>query len=554
MKKGQGKRVGAKENWVKRLVIVGASLALLPIASVVQANPDHVKMLNSAQMERLKDPNISMKRQVLFLRDGQTLSGRLSILPALHYPFGGAITFDHKQVAMVGFYQRGEMRRMAYILQTGEVFIGKWPNDPIVFDAQGRKNKNSGIEPGLAEVDPARIEFIRMDKNRDKITRQKGVYSIVLAQGDRFTAKIESSDFTLAPMEGESKHSIDEIIDIRVRQGGMVGTLKGEATALNHEWTPIKDPMLVVQLMCNGQRIAIPWEEIDRIVADEGAFIETDNYRLFDEMDDGMVFVPPGKFIFGASNFINVPDLSLQSDESLSYTSIWNAMLFLNTFEAQTSTTVHGPGVSLEAKAFYMDRYEVTNQEYKRFIEATGHRLPIHWNDGDIPKGIEEHPVVNVSYWDASAYAKWAGKRLPTEVEWERAAKWQKGYLYSYGDRFHPDVANVDNPKGTVPIGTFDKFCNSYTSKMPQDLNGNVAEWTESTYIENIHEVLLGAQQPVNPDPRFKVVRGGSFRGSSVTSSSVFRAVMFSEDFNDFTGFRCVTDAAPYHLSYERGK
>src|SRR5262245_32092940 len=139
--------------------------------------------------------------------------------------------------------------------------------------------------------------------------------------------------------------------------------------------------------------------------------------------------------------------------------------------------------------AFYLSKYPVTNAQYARFIQETGHRVPYlddrrvqreNWNPDTrtYPTGRADHPVVLVSWKDAQAYCQWAGGRLPTEAEWERAARGGLARkLYPWGDEIDPSLANCDNREGTTPVGSYP--ASGYGL---YDMAGNVWEWVADWY------------------------------------------------------------------------
>ena len=118
----------------------------------------------------------------------------------------------------------------------------------------------------------------------------------------------------------------------------------------------------------------------------------------------GMVYIPAGEFIMGNNG-------GFPEDETPQHT------VYLD--------------------AYYIDKDEVTNKQYQKFVRATGHRPPLHWIDGNYPTGQGDYPVVGVSFQDAQAYATWAGKRLPTEAEWEKAARGTDGRIWPWGNGWH---------------------------------------------------------------------------------------------------------------------
>ena len=158
--------------------------------------------------------------------------------------------------------------------------------------------------------------------------------------------------------------------------------------------------------------------------------------------------------------------------------------------------------------AFYIDKYEVTNARFQQFVQATGHRTQAeregsgytgdksglvdgaNWRaprgPGSSIAGLEQHPVVSVSQEDAKAYCTWAGKRLPTEAEWEKAARGTDGRTYPWGNQFDSTKGNFDGKnKGTVPVGTYEGGKSPYGA---YDMAGNVWEWVADWYGENYYK------------------------------------------------------------------
>jgi len=175
--------------------------------------------------------------------------------------------------------------------------------------------------------------------------------------------------------------------------------------------------------------------------------------------------------------------------------------------------------------AFEIARYPVTNAQYKAFVDATGHRTPDHWEGGTFPKGKTDHPVVNVSLYDAEACAAWYGVRLPTEQEWEKAARGTDGREYPWGDGFDEKRCNTREKGYSVeditPVGCFPDGASPYGV---MDMAGNVWEWTSSKY-ESGHSL--------------RVLRGGSWGLNPNIARCTFR-FRITPDYRDSNvGFRC---------------
>ncbi len=196
------------------------------------------------------------------------------------------------------------------------------------------------------------------------------------------------------------------------------------------------------------------------------------------------------------------------------------------------------PAHAVAVKPFFIDRSEVTNEEYQRFVSATGRRAPTHWAGGKIPDGQAKFPVVNVSWNDANAYARWAEKRLPTEAEWEFAARGTDGRIYPWGNNWRQDYANAaKNRNGALgEIGTYAPGASPFGAL---DMCGNVWEWTSSNF-----EDYPGRKNASSFNGSgFKVIRGGAYDVAPQRATSTYRGAIRPDRVLDKTGFRCARDA-----------
>lgn len=197
------------------------------------------------------------------------------------------------------------------------------------------------------------------------------------------------------------------------------------------------------------------------------------------------------------------------------------------------------PAHTVTLEAFEMDMFEVTNADFAKFVEETDYQTDVEkageagWRA--YAEGKDNHPVIKVTWNDADAYCQWAGKRLPTEAEWEKAAKGEEGFLYPWGNEWDPDKANVKESgfRGTVAVGSFAEGASPYGVF---DMAGNVWEWTADWY-------QAYPDSPYQSDyfgEKFKVTRGGGWfqEADLVTTSN--RSATDPSAANDDLGFRCI--------------
>ena len=196
------------------------------------------------------------------------------------------------------------------------------------------------------------------------------------------------------------------------------------------------------------------------------------------------------------------------------------------------------PAHKVDVPTFQIDVFEVTNSDFKAFVDATGYKTDAE-KTGDKPwrtyaVGKDNHPVVKVSWNDAGAFCKWAGERLPTEAEWEKAARGTDGRTYPWGNDWDPKKVNGKESgiRGTTSVGSYPTGASPFGV---MDMGGNVWEWTASAAEHYPGNTTASKLYGTN----LYIVRGGGWFDVKEQVASYYRNSATATTPNDDLGFRC---------------
>jgi formylglycine-generating enzyme required for sulfatase activity len=205
------------------------------------------------------------------------------------------------------------------------------------------------------------------------------------------------------------------------------------------------------------------------------------------------------------------------------------------------------PQHEVTLRAFEIGRYPVLNVEYAEFVRAAGAKAPLHWPRGKLPEEMADHPVVNVSWQDALGYVQWLAERtgkpyrLPTEAEWEKAARGDEGWLWPWGNDWDPARVNCkpDGPGRTSARGQYSPAGNSPYGCA--DMAGNVWEWCSSIDRPYRYTFEDGRENPLGNERR--ILRGGSWNNDNPNSlRCAYRSRSHPSSIDVYLGFRVAKD------------
>ena len=386
--------------------------------------------------------------------------------------------------------------------------------------------------------------------------------NIKLSNALRIQTITSGVHWSITDLESDRNYSIHRLGTGKIRVSPIT-VLVGQTTFVNRSLVIDQQPPFVHKFEINGgkEKTKSPRLKLEFAVTDASGVYQmsVSNTQEFSKWDsytstlNWLVESTPGpkkvfvKFKDRAGNESSVVTKIIDLDAPLSmiYVPATKIPFMMGNENGEADEK---PERLVNLSAYYIDQYEVTNAEYKHFVDATNRMPPTHWNGQKYPKGMGKFPVVNVSWKDANDYAEWVGKRLPTEAEWERAALGDFSGIktrprWAWGNRWNgviTSLVNIQTGRGLAPI---DRHPDGKTQNNIYNMCGNAWEWVADWYDATYYSKSGISSNPTGPfdNTGLKAVRGGiSLHEDGFVTSLTNREKASPESGYPGIGFRCV--------------
>ncbi len=526
--------------------VLASSLFLAP-ATTCAANSASLRADELFQPAQWRDTHQRQEvydGDIVILSDGQRLVGRLNQIPPLDYSFG-TVQFDPDEVASVSFGRVQGLPKMQVITREGFNFIGEMPKGQLQFQEDVIDQDTGRYAFVNRPLDPYDVNYVVLEPDQEASGHQDKFFHVSLKNGDEVSVLLSNEAIHLTDGWHDQEIPSDSLSRVRFN-GGLHGYYEGQAGDETLGFAFVKDSHLNMRLAKDHNLLRMPWTQIDSVRVDLGDY-RPDIHQISwvneerNREETNLAQSEP--------EAIEEPSLSASEEEPLARhqensLSDKEEMMFIPAGSYLVSD------VEVDLPAFYTDKHPVTNQQFAAFVAATGHAAPNHWEEGRFPANSENEPVVNVSYQDAADYAQWLGRRLPTELEWQRAAEEANAILAqteAHQEALQNDQAltflsfltGIEPAQAAQPTGQV-RF-----THLHQGLSGPVAEWTSSDVNGRSAGALHNVKSLYQTNSRYadhKVVRTG-FVGDTNNQHFPPRWRLHQNERNAHTGFRTVCDA-----------
>jgi iron(II)-dependent oxidoreductase len=293
--------------------------------------------------------------------------------------------------------------------------------------------------------------------------------------------------------------------------------------------------IVAAAIVCALTMAALFWQRTDLTPRGSAESSKEEQSPTLASSISGLIFSPnPGQNSKSFANTSNLP-----APKNMTLVSGGAFMMGRDESSAEGADVGEQPAHKSTLKPFLMDIYEVTNQDYAAYLKATGRKAPANWNKQtkSYEPGKDLYPVTGINWVEANAYCQNYKKRLPTEAEWEFAARGNDSRLYPWGNEWQDGMANANNVNNSStevgkysigsPFGTY-------------DMVGNAWEWTSS-----VMKPYPNGKMPANqPSGKLRVIRGGTYDSDKQFATATYRTGWPEKGASTYaqTSFRCVQD------------